>query len=285
MPKKESPILNSYRKILLNFDSGTTKKISTEYYKDFQDDISNRFEDLTSGAFGSQTRSDEQRPVIFDYLHSSSKPNEAEQENRELKERIGALQAENASLRSGANKALQDEIGKQAINVELTMEVSALTQRVEGLTEDLRAARDHRGQLEADIREKTQKVQALQGRVQDLQGTCDSSRDEIARLKDEVWSLRAEKAILREDLKIANARESYRLDRKDPSGFYKCLGIDPDLVGKISDAQLKELIEKTYRAYSMVFHPDQGGDTVNMQAINEAYSFLRNDSNRKRYGK
>lgn len=73
-------------------------------------------------------------------------------------------------------------------------------------------------------------------------------------------------------------------DPKDPSGYYKTLGVNPDM----DPEDLEEVLESAYRRLSRKYHPDTGGNKADhdkMKALNEAYQFLKKDSNRDRYGR
>jgi hypothetical protein len=74
------------------------------------------------------------------------------------------------------------------------------------------------------------------------------------------------------------------IDPRDPSGYYRTLGINPDT----NPDDIGEVLLVTYRRLSRKYHPDTGGETGNhekMKRINEAYEFLQKDSNRGGYGK
>ncbi|MBI2020635.1 DnaJ domain-containing protein [Candidatus Daviesbacteria bacterium] len=74
-------------------------------------------------------------------------------------------------------------------------------------------------------------------------------------------------------------------DPLDPKGYYKTLGINPDMARRLPEETLSELMSKVYRAYANAFHPDKGGDNSMMRGINMAYDFLRNPRSRQVYGR
>ncbi len=68
----------------------------------------------------------------------------------------------------------------------------------------------------------------------------------------------------------------------DPRGYYKMLGVnDPTTARKVTTAQLQRL----FKAQSMVHHPDQGGDTSQMQKLSAAFNFLQDPLSRRSYGR
>lgn len=65
---------------------------------------------------------------------------------------------------------------------------------------------------------------------------------------------------------------------KDPRGFYKCLGVQPDAPASV--------IKAAYRALAMELHPDRnpGRDTTSQfQKLQEAYAVLSDEGLRQRY--
>ena len=75
------------------------------------------------------------------------------------------------------------------------------------------------------------------------------------------------------------------IDPRDPQGYYKIFGINPDA----DPEDLDEIIRAAYRVLSRKYHPDTGGNTAanhqRMVAINLAYEFLSKPENRRNYGK
>ncbi|MBI2593647.1 J domain-containing protein [Candidatus Daviesbacteria bacterium] len=73
-------------------------------------------------------------------------------------------------------------------------------------------------------------------------------------------------------------------DPRDPSGYYRTLGINPDT----DPDDIEEVLLAAYRRLARKYHADTGGETGDhekMKRINEAYEFLQKDSNRGQYGK
>lgn len=80
------------------------------------------------------------------------------------------------------------------------------------------------------------------------------------------------------------SRRGDDLDPRDPSGYYRTLGINPDT----DPDDIGEVLLAAYRRLAKKYHADTGGETGDhekMKRINEAYEFLQKDSNRGRYGK
>lgn len=80
-------------------------------------------------------------------------------------------------------------------------------------------------------------------------------------------------------------RRTATTDLLDPEGYCKVLGIDPKLVRTLPSGKLERLLTSLYRAYSLVHHPDTGGNTEAMKAVNTAYDFLKNPQKRRTYGR
>lgn len=74
-------------------------------------------------------------------------------------------------------------------------------------------------------------------------------------------------------------------DPLDPLGYFKILGIDPKIARELDPEKLGQLVERTYRTYANIFHPDVGGDHEQMRRLNEARDFLNNQANRMTYGR
>lgn len=71
-------------------------------------------------------------------------------------------------------------------------------------------------------------------------------------------------------------------DLKDPKGYYKTLGVNPNT----DPEDLDDVLQSAYRRLSQKYHPDAGGDTADQQKmveINLAYEFLSKPENRKNY--
>ncbi|MFA5933202.1 MAG: hypothetical protein WCV81_02965 [Microgenomates group bacterium] len=75
----------------------------------------------------------------------------------------------------------------------------------------------------------------------------------------------------------------YSRDASDPKGYYKALGIDPAVAKSLPEDKFQMLLTSLFRAYSRVHHPDTGGNTAAMAALNNAYEFLQNPNNRRAY--
>ncbi|MBI2327555.1 hypothetical protein HYU92_04530 [Candidatus Curtissbacteria bacterium] len=98
-------------------------------------------------------------------------------------------------------------------------------------------------------------------------------------------SLRREnEAIKQTALNAAKPRER-AVDPRDPQGYYRALGVDPDDVGRMPVDEADDYITRLWRTHSMVRHPDHGGDTRRQQVLNEAYEFLKSPLNRRQYGR
>ncbi len=74
-------------------------------------------------------------------------------------------------------------------------------------------------------------------------------------------------------------------DLLDPKGYCKALGLDPRLIKTLSPDKLEKLLTSLHRAYSLVHHPDTGGNTEAMKAVNTAYDFLKDPQKRRSYGR
>ncbi|OGY11411.1 MAG: hypothetical protein A3F61_00255 [Candidatus Blackburnbacteria bacterium RIFCSPHIGHO2_12_FULL_41_13b] len=74
------------------------------------------------------------------------------------------------------------------------------------------------------------------------------------------------------------------IDPRDPSAYYKTLGVNPD----IDPEDLEEVLLSAYRRLSRKYHPDTGGENANperMRALNQAFEFLKDPDKRKSYGR
>lgn len=73
-------------------------------------------------------------------------------------------------------------------------------------------------------------------------------------------------------------------DPRDPKGYFKTLGVNPD----IDPEDLEEVLLSAYRRLSRKYHPDTGGENANpqkMKLLNDAFEFLKNSKNRSGYGR
>ena len=57
------------------------------------------------------------------------------------------------------------------------------------------------------------------------------------------------------------------MEQKD---YYKILGITEE-EKKLSGEEFNKVLSKKYRSLAMQYHPDKGGSTADMQAINNLY--------------
>lgn len=72
-------------------------------------------------------------------------------------------------------------------------------------------------------------------------------------------------------------------DPRDPKGYFKTLGVNPD----IDPEDLEEVLLSAYRRLSRKYHSDTGGENANpekMRAINLAFEFLKDPGKRRSYG-
>lgn len=71
------------------------------------------------------------------------------------------------------------------------------------------------------------------------------------------------------------------VDPKDPKGYYKILGVNPDTALEDMDV----ILQSAYRRLAGKYHPDVGGNEAKMRAINIAYEVLKDPTKRASYGR
>lgn len=72
-------------------------------------------------------------------------------------------------------------------------------------------------------------------------------------------------------------------DPRDPRGYYKTLGVNPEM----DPEDLEEVLLSAYRRLSRKYHPDTGGENASperMKSLNAAFEFLKDVKNRNGYG-
>ena len=124
----------------------------------------------------------------------------------------------------------------------------------------------------------------LEDQVSDLQARLDTSQGETIRLRRTVEQDQTTIGGLRQQVEHLRAQvtanDASRLNSLDPKGYYRALGISPELARQLSSEQLDNLIQGVYRAHAKVLHPDAGGDGEEMKKVNAAYDFLKDLSRR-----
>lgn len=102
---------------------------------------------------------------------------------------------------------------------------------------------------------------------------------ENKRQQEELRYLRAGRVYGRSEVPKENV-----VDKLDPKGHYRALGLHPQAFEGLSEDKIQDLILRHYRFFAMEFHPDRGGNNKKMQEINDAYNVIKDPNQRKRYG-
>lgn len=143
--------------------------------------------------------------------------------------------------------------------------------------------------------------QQLKSRNTFLQTTNDQQVEELARARGELERLRFQNQNLQgENQQLQNAAkywqqqaqrprvESPRIpDRNiaDPKGYFKALGIDPELAKTLPDQDFDKLLQGLRRLYTPILHPDRGRNDDRMKRLNEAFQYLSDATKRRGYGR
>ncbi|TSC90170.1 MAG: DnaJ subfamily C member 7 [Microgenomates group bacterium Gr01-1014_5] len=112
-----------------------------------------------------------------------------------------------------------------------------------------------------------------QARLKETEVNLSTQRSENANLRVEVGSLRARNAEL----------SSTRASTQTPHEYYTLLGIDPKALKDLSEEDIQRVLLSMYRAFSLIYHPDKGGDSRKMKLINTAYEALKDPLKRPRF--
>jgi hypothetical protein len=178
---------------------------------------------------------------------------------------------------------LKDDVARPDFSIE----------QVERLQRENDQLRRQNGQLKTD----NERLKARNGH---LETTTQRSEADLAQAKGEAQRLRRQNEHLQfENDKLGIAVKAWKLEAQsasatartpkvdvlDPKGYCKTFGIDPRLVRGLPADKFERLLRSVYHAYSLVYHPDTGGDTEAMKALNAAYDFLKDPQNRKVYGR
>lgn len=141
--------------------------------------------------------------------------------------------------------------------------------------------------------EMLQKLRREQARVRDLEEELVYAEAQIAQLRWE--QMQFENKIRRQEAELNHWRAGKKppeyqagtseIDRLDPKGYYRILGLHPSFFEELSEEAIQKLIQSHYRVLAGVHHPDVGGSNEKMQLLNEAREVLRDPEKRKRYGK
>jgi hypothetical protein len=74
------------------------------------------------------------------------------------------------------------------------------------------------------------------------------------------------------------------VDKLDPNGYYRILGLELDAFEKNNEEEIQKKLKKRYTFFSLEYHPDKGGDTEKMQKLIEAYNVMKDPNQRNSYG-
>lgn len=121
----------------------------------------------------------------------------------------------------------------------------------------------------------------------------DSARKEAALAQEQLKGKQFEARRLEQALQNAEAANS-RLRallragtgtqiEGDSKGYYRALGLNPNTLKGLSDAQAETILSGIYRAQAKVNHPDHGGNTDRMKSLNVAYEILSDPAKRRNY--
>lgn len=104
---------------------------------------------------------------------------------------------------------------------------------------------------------------------------------QIETMRQELFYWRSGHAIRKEQATVN------LVEKMDPKGYYRTLGIHPQAFDGLTDEQAEELLKRHYRFFAQQFHPDvyHGADKEKIRLIIEAYEFLKDPNKRKHYSK
>lgn len=114
--------------------------------------------------------------------------------------------------------------------------------------------------------------------------TSPPETDPIAALEARIQKLTEERD--QANTRAANAEKALKeRDQADPQGYYKALGLDPEVARDLSDEALQILIKGAKRGLGMDLHPDNRdkGDLERAKKVMAAADFLSDPLKRKSY--
>ncbi len=75
------------------------------------------------------------------------------------------------------------------------------------------------------------------------------------------------------------------VEKLDPKGYYRIMGLHPQIFENLTDDEVKEIIKRHYLLFAKKYHTDRGGDEERIKLLNNARDELSDPSKRQRYGK
>lgn len=117
-----------------------------------------------------------------------------------------------------------------------------------------------------------------------LQKDLNQAKEEYAQLKQEMEKTKRRNQELIVELDHLHTQQNV-VDRLDPKGYYRRLGLDPTFFEELGEKAVQDLIRIHYRTLAFANHPDRGGNNETMQEINEANQTLGDPNKRSIYGK
>src|SRR5260221_329339 len=143
-----------------------------------------------------------------------------------------------------------------------------------------------------DVEKLKAQASYLESQLSTSQAKLDIANGQILRLtrqhelSEEIISYQAQN-IKNLQAELTKTQQT-QTDKLDPKGYCKALGDNPEILRSLNDEEAEKYLKSLRNAQAFAAHTDRPGtaqDVEAMKAVNSAYEFLKNPSNRRWYGR
>lgn len=122
--------------------------------------------------------------------------------------------------------------------------------------------------------EDRQTIVDLRNQLEEAHTALIHHDDKLRKRNDEITGLK--RTIIEKDTKIIGLQEELATREaagipRDPDGHYQALGLHPMFADGLTKGQAREIVNRAWKSYSMIFHTDHAGELERMKKINAAH--------------